>query len=114
LIGAVALIVIGPKDLPKVMGTLGRWIRQARLLAGEFQRNLDEMVREADVEEVRRQMRSITPASVQAKAEEMMGAQEVRDSLRIVPDTPALPPPQTDLPAVALSPEPKPSVEPPL
>ena len=46
LIGGVALLVIGPKDLPKVMRSMGRWTRKARLLAGEFQRNLDDMMRE--------------------------------------------------------------------
>ena len=36
LIGAVALIVIGPKDLPRVMRNLGQWARKARAMAAEF------------------------------------------------------------------------------
>lgn len=62
LIGAVALVVIGPKDLPKVMRTMGQWTRKARLLAGEFQSSVDEMVRQAELEELRKKVQSVNPA----------------------------------------------------
>ena len=49
----VALLVIGPRDLPKAMHTVGRWVRKARAVTGEFQRHVDDMVRDSDLEELR-------------------------------------------------------------
>ena len=50
---AVALIVIGPKDLPKVARTVGRWTAKGRALAREFQNSLEEMAREAELDKVK-------------------------------------------------------------
>jgi len=49
LIGIVALIVIGPKELPAVMRTMGQWARKIRIMAGDFQNQFHEAMREADV-----------------------------------------------------------------
>jgi len=54
LIAVVALVVIGPKDLPRVMRTVGQWTRRARAIAREFQGSLDQMMREAELDEVKR------------------------------------------------------------
>ncbi|HEY3916841.1 MAG TPA: Sec-independent protein translocase protein TatB [Stellaceae bacterium] len=54
LIAVVALIVIGPKDLPRVMRVVGQWTRRARAVAREFQGSLDQMMREAELDEVKR------------------------------------------------------------
>lgn len=56
LIAAVALVVIGPKDLPRVLRTVGIWVGRARTIAREFQSSLDQMVREAELEDVRKQV----------------------------------------------------------
>jgi sec-independent protein translocase protein TatB len=53
LIGVVALIAIGPKDLPVAMKAVSEIIKKARRMAGEFQTHVDEMVRDADLGEVR-------------------------------------------------------------
>lgn len=60
LIAAIALIVIGPKELPRVLRQVGIWTRKLRLLAGEFQRNLDDMVREAELDDVRRDIEKVS------------------------------------------------------
>ena len=52
LIGVVALVVIGPKDLPRVLRTVGIWVRKARAIAREFQGSVEQMVREAELDEV--------------------------------------------------------------
>ncbi|MFC7331948.1 Sec-independent protein translocase protein TatB [Rhodocista pekingensis] len=52
----VALIVIGPKDLPRAMHTVGKWVRKARMLAREFQSNMDEMVRQAELEDLKKEV----------------------------------------------------------
>ena len=49
LIGAVALIAIGPKDLPKVMYALGRWARKARVFVREMNRTFEQISHEAAV-----------------------------------------------------------------
>lgn len=56
LVAVVALIVIGPKDLPVVLRQVGRWTRKARELAGEFQRGVDDMVRESELAELKSQV----------------------------------------------------------
>jgi len=48
VIAAVAIIVIGPKDLPLALKAVGQWVAKARGLAREFQGSVDEMIREAE------------------------------------------------------------------
>lgn len=52
LIAFVALIVIGPKDLPKAMRVVGYWVGRARGVARQFRSGFDSMVREAELEEM--------------------------------------------------------------
>jgi sec-independent protein translocase protein TatB len=54
LIGAVALIAIGPKDMPAAIRTVSNMIKKARRMAAEFQTHVDEMVREADLGDVKK------------------------------------------------------------
>ena len=51
VIGVVAVVAIGPKDLPKVMHTLGRWVGKARSMAHDIQRSLEQLNYEADIAE---------------------------------------------------------------
>ena len=57
LIGIVALVVIGPKDLPRALRVAGFWVRKARTLSREFQSSVDQMIREAELEEVREDLK---------------------------------------------------------
>lgn len=59
LVAVIALIVIGPKDLPHVLRAAGHWVRKARSLAGEFQRGVDEMVRETELQELKSQVERV-------------------------------------------------------
>jgi sec-independent protein translocase protein TatB len=54
LIGAVALIAIGPKDMPAAIRTVSGMIKKARRMAAEFQTHVDEMVREANIGDVKK------------------------------------------------------------
>ena len=56
VIGAVALIVIGPKDLPKALRTLGNMTAQVRKMAGEFQSQFNEAMREAELDEIKKEV----------------------------------------------------------
>jgi sec-independent protein translocase protein TatB len=52
----VALLVLGPKEMPKLARDLGRWVGKARALAREFQRSLEDMAREAELDDVKKQI----------------------------------------------------------
>lgn len=54
LVALVALVVIGPKDLPRVMRVVGQWVGKARGMARHFRAGFDEMVRQAELEEMER------------------------------------------------------------
>jgi sec-independent protein translocase protein TatB len=60
LIGVVALVVIGPKDLPKALRVAGYWFRKARTLSREFQSSVEQMIREAELDEVRQELKKAT------------------------------------------------------
>ncbi len=54
VIGAIALVVIGPKELPRALRTAGTWARKARSMTRELQGSVEEMIREAELDEVRK------------------------------------------------------------
>lgn len=58
IVAVLVIIVIGPKDLPGAMRTVAAWVRKARSLAREFQGGLDDMMREADLDDVKNQIES--------------------------------------------------------
>jgi sec-independent protein translocase protein TatB len=58
LVAFVALVVIGPKDLPKAMRVVGYWVGKARGVARQFRSGFDSMVREAELEEMEKRWAS--------------------------------------------------------
>jgi len=60
LIGVVALVVIGPKDLPKALRVAGFWVRKARTFSREFQSSVEQMIREAELDEMRQELKKAT------------------------------------------------------
>jgi sec-independent protein translocase protein TatB len=57
LVAVLALIFIGPKDLPHALRTVGRWVGQVRGMARHFQSGIDAMIREAELEEMEKKWR---------------------------------------------------------
>jgi sec-independent protein translocase protein TatB len=55
LVAVVALLVIGPKDLPKAMRFVGKWVGKARGVARQFRSGFDAMVRESELAEMEKQ-----------------------------------------------------------
>lgn len=82
LIGAVALIVIGPKDLPAALRTVGRMIGRVKRMASEFQGQFNEALREADLDKVRKDVEGMNKTAssgfnpVKSIRDEMKGAIE--------------------------------------
>ena len=67
----VAIVVIGPRDLPKAFYTVGKWVRAARRVTSDFQRHVDDMVRETELEDLKKvanQARSLNVKSQIEKA----------------------------------------------
>ena len=60
LIGIVALLVIGPKELPTVLRTVGQWTAKLRRMAAEFQTQFQEAMREAEMTDLRKQVEEMT------------------------------------------------------
>lgn len=58
IVAVVALVVIGPKDLPRVMRTVGNWAAKARGMARHFRSGLDTMMREAELEEMEKKWKA--------------------------------------------------------
>jgi sec-independent protein translocase protein TatB len=59
VVALVLIIVVGPKDLPRVIRTMAKWMAKARSMAREFQVSIDDMARAADLDDVRREISSI-------------------------------------------------------
>lgn len=69
IIAVVALIAIGPKDLPAALRAAGRWVRKARMLTREFQHSVDEMIRHAELEELRDQAKKLAQTDLRTELE---------------------------------------------
>lgn len=93
LIGAVALVVIGPKDLPKVLRTVGQATAKLRRMAGEFQTQFNEAMREAELDEIKKNVADLNQAAsfnpVEAAREEIRNAIESKPAEPAASSTPA-------------------------
>jgi sec-independent protein translocase protein TatB len=56
ILGVLALVVVGPKDLPLLLRKLGRWTAKLRGMAQEFRTGFDELARQAELDELRREV----------------------------------------------------------
>jgi sec-independent protein translocase protein TatB len=74
LIAVVAMILIGPKDMPVAIRTVTGWIRKARRMAAEFQTHVDEMVREADLSDIRTSINEIRNFNIRGEIEKAVDA----------------------------------------
>jgi sec-independent protein translocase protein TatB len=106
LIVAVALVVIGPKDLPRVMRVVGQWVGRARGMARHFRSGIDTMIRESELEEMEKKWKEENerilrdhpfaaplsdPESLGAPAE--LPSQEFESAPEAAPSPPPPPPP---------------------
>jgi sec-independent protein translocase protein TatB len=66
IIVLIAVVVIGPKDLPRVMRTVGHWVGKARGMANQFRSGVDQMVRESEIAELEQKWREQNEAVMRA------------------------------------------------
>ena len=89
LVALVALVVIGPKDLPRVMRTVGYWVGRARGVARHFRSGLDEMMRQSEIDEMEKRWAT--------ENERIMREHPNVDAPSVAPDGPPMMPlPRTD------------------
>ena len=72
LVLVVALVVVGPRDLPKVMHTMGKWAGKARAMADQFRRSFDEMARQSELDELRKELDELRNVRPFAETEKVM------------------------------------------
>lgn len=59
VLGVIALLVVGPKDLPVMLRKLGQWTRKLQAMAAEFRQGFDELARQAELDELRREVEAM-------------------------------------------------------
>ena len=92
LIAVLALIFIGPKDLPMALRTVGRWVGQVRGMARHFHAGIENIIREAELEEMEKKWRE--------ENDRIM-----REYPALMDATPTEPVTETDQPALPLEPQ---------
>ncbi len=66
VIAIVALVVIGPKELPNLLRSWGKWMTKMRGMASEFRGHVDEMVRQSDLDNVKKQLEAVPGLDLQS------------------------------------------------
>lgn len=112
VVGAVALVVLGPKELPNALRTITNLTKTARKLAGEFQSGINEIVREAELEDARKAAQSLNKGSISRAIEKVVDPtgemkstvsgveRELKETRSISPVAPVpAAPPASDAPA---------------
>ncbi len=82
LIGGVALVVIGPKDLPRTLRTVGQVVARVKRMAGEFQSQFSDAMREADLDDVRREVADINRSVSSATNTGFNPVQTIRNEIK--------------------------------
>jgi sec-independent protein translocase protein TatB len=65
----VALVVVGPKDLPRLMRTAGQWAGRARAMADQFRRSFDDIARQSELDELRNEVNRLQETRIDPQAE---------------------------------------------
>lgn len=94
VIGLLALIVVGPKDLPLLMRKVGKAVGKARAMANEFRSSFDEMARQSELDELRKEVEALRTGQgmVPLGAEAEAAFRDISDDLNRPLDGPATPP----------------------
>lgn len=94
LIGLAALIIIGPKDLPKMMRTLGQLMGKGRRMAREFQAAFDDIARQSELDELKKEIQELRQSNTFTSAQDDLAAYEADVNSAIMREHPVSPPAQ--------------------
>jgi sec-independent protein translocase protein TatB len=106
----VALVVVGPKDLPRMMHMAGKWAGKARAMANEFRKSFDEMARQAELDELRKEIEDLKNNNpISAVTDEINDLNRTIDSAVAVGDVsvPSAEAPPAEAAPVEPAPEPR-------
>src|SRR3954469_5479029 len=108
LIGVVALIAIGPKELPGVLRMVGQWMGKARKMAAEFQGQFQEAMREAEMADLKKTFDEVKEAATGLASDNIMTSlqKDVGDALKIDHIEKPAPPTSSDAAVIPTTPEP--------
>ncbi len=96
ILGVIALVVVGPKDLPLLLRKLGMWTAKLRGMAQEFRTGFDELARQAELDELKKEVdalrRTTNLSSVAAEMTKPLGTLESYAGVSPPPPLPMTPP----------------------
>jgi sec-independent protein translocase protein TatB len=112
IIGVVALLVIGPKELPTVLRTVGQWMGKIRRMAAEFQGQFQDAMREAEMADLKKQFDETTsglqtaldPTKYTSEVDKLIGDPLAPTDSASATSTPATPPSDPAAPTAATAP----------
>ena len=96
IIALLALVIVGPKDLPILMRKLARWVSKVRGMAAEFRMSFDELARQSELDELRREVEALRrgdplhPVRVRARPDRPRDQCRRERTTRDVHDTPSV------------------------
>ena len=103
VIGLVALLVVGPKDLPMLMRRVGQMVAKARAMANEFRSSFDEMARQSELDDLRKEVEALRTgqgAMYPLGAEADAAFKDINAGLTSPTPTAALPAPEPEVPVM--------------
>jgi sec-independent protein translocase protein TatB len=109
----VALVVVGPKDLPRLMRTAGQWAGRARAMADQFRRSFDDIARQSELDELRGEVNRLQQSVVPNPAEIESAMYPTGNPLNIGSPMDDVSPPPAPEPAPGIAPPPSSSSAPP-
>tara|TARA_Y100000588_G_scaffold54083_1_gene51244 strand:- start:3755 stop:4159 length:405 start_codon:yes stop_codon:yes gene_type:complete len=70
LIAVITIIVVGPKEIPRVLRTVTLWIRKIKDMAREFQSSIDDIAREAELDDIKKQLAEAQDFDIEREIEQ--------------------------------------------
>lgn len=102
LVLVVALVIVGPKDLPKLMRKMGEWTAKARNMADQFRRSFDDMARQSELDELRKELDELRNTRPLAGVEQQLNEVMTGPAVSLNPEPAAV---------EAANPEPEPGID---
>lgn len=72
----IAIVVVGPKDLPKAVASISRYIRKARAMAREFQSGMDQLAKDTEFDEIQKDLKEATDFDIKNQLESAMAGED--------------------------------------
>ncbi|MBL4905890.1 MAG: twin-arginine translocase subunit TatB [Sneathiella sp.] len=69
-VAIIAVLVIGPKDLPRAIASVGKYVRKARSMARDFQSGIDDLAKEADLDDLKKDLQGVTKFDLKKQIED--------------------------------------------